>query len=77
MSGQDLPNVRRVWKRHTAYERVGVDVLGADGLVAIDYLDPGQPSSGIHLHFTAREWDEIVLAVAARRQEILARLQRP
>ena len=53
---------------------LGVDVLGPDCLVAIDYLDPGQPANGFHLHFTSSEWDEIVRAVANRRREILTRL---
>jgi len=73
-SHQDSPSARRVWKRHAAHERIGVDVLGPDCLVAIDYLDPGQPANGFHLHFTSSEWDEIVRAVANRRREILTRL---
>lgn len=75
-SHQDSTNVRRAWKRHAAHERIGVDVLGPDCLVAIDYLDPSQPTTGFHLHFTSSEWDEIVKAVADKRRAILARPQK-
>ena len=74
MANVGYPNIRRVWQRNAAHERVGVDVLGPDCLVAVDYLDPREPTSGLHLHFSAAEWDEIVRAVTDKRHEIRRRL---
>ena len=70
MANVNYPSTRRTWQRHAAHERVGVDVLGPDCLVAIDYIDPRDPTSSLHLHFSAAEWDEIVQAVADKRREM-------
>jgi hypothetical protein len=75
MSTSDQYPIQRAWKREAPHERVGVDVVGPDGMVVIDVYEYSQPRGDYFLHFTASEWDEIVKAVTEKRRAILARLK--